>query len=80
MTGIAGGLGGHDILLSVKRSQLTSRVDVVVLVSQLRAVFRAQDEGKTMLIKLSNTNLRVADPSQDLRGHRVVDKDDRDPR
>ena len=31
-----------------------------------------------MLIKLSNTNLRVADPTQDVRGHRVVDKDGRD--
>jgi sporulation protein YlmC with PRC-barrel domain len=31
-----------------------------------------------MLIRLSNTNLRVADPSQDIRGHRVLDKEDRD--
>jgi sporulation protein YlmC with PRC-barrel domain len=28
-----------------------------------------------MLVKLSNTNLRLADPGQDIRGHRVVDKD-----
>ena len=31
-----------------------------------------------MLIRLSNTNLRVADPTQDVRGHRVVDQDGKD--
>jgi sporulation protein YlmC with PRC-barrel domain len=31
-----------------------------------------------MLIRLSNTNLQVADPAQDVRGHRVVDKDGKD--
>jgi sporulation protein YlmC with PRC-barrel domain len=28
-----------------------------------------------MLIRLSNTNLQVADPAQDVSGYRVVDKD-----
>ena len=31
-----------------------------------------------MLIRLSNTNLQVADPAQDVRGNRVVDKDGKD--
>lgn len=31
-----------------------------------------------MLIRLSNTNLRVVDPTQDIRGYRVVDKDGKD--
>jgi sporulation protein YlmC with PRC-barrel domain len=31
-----------------------------------------------MLIRLSNTNLQVADPAQDVRGYRVVDKDGRE--
>jgi sporulation protein YlmC with PRC-barrel domain len=31
-----------------------------------------------MLVKLSNTNLQVADPAQDIRGYRVVDKDGQD--
>jgi sporulation protein YlmC with PRC-barrel domain len=31
-----------------------------------------------MLIRLSNTNLQVADPAQEVRGHRVVDKDGKD--
>lgn len=35
-------------------------------------------EGQQMLIKLSDTNLKLADPAQDLRGHRVVDKDGKD--
>ena len=35
----------------------------------------AQNEGKEMLIRLSNTNLQVADSAQDIRGYRVVDKD-----
>ena len=38
----------------------------------------AQDEGQGMLIRLSNTNLKMADPAQDIRGHRVVDKDGKD--
>jgi len=35
-------------------------------------------EGQEMLIKLSDTNLKLADPAQDIRGHRVVDKDGKD--
>jgi len=31
-----------------------------------------------MLIRLSNTNLQLADPAQDFRGHRVVDKNGKD--
>ena len=31
-----------------------------------------------MLIRLSNTNLQVAAPAQDVRGYRVVDKDGRE--
>ena len=38
----------------------------------------AQDEGKSMLVKLSNTNLEVTDPAQDVRGYRVVGKDGQD--
>jgi sporulation protein YlmC with PRC-barrel domain len=38
----------------------------------------AQEKGQTMLIRLSNTNLKLADPAQDVRGHRVVDEDGKD--
>lgn len=38
----------------------------------------AHEEGQEMLIRLSNTNLKLADPAQDIRGIRVVDKDGKD--
>jgi sporulation protein YlmC with PRC-barrel domain len=37
-----------------------------------------QRRGNIMLIHLSNTNLKMADPAQDVRGSRVVDKDGKD--
>ena len=37
-----------------------------------------EDERPKMLIRLSNTNLTLADPAQDVRGHHVVDKDGKD--
>jgi sporulation protein YlmC with PRC-barrel domain len=46
--------------------------------SALVTIYHHVEKEQTMLIKLSNTNLRVAEPSQDLRGHRVMDKDGRD--
>ena len=35
----------------------------------------AQDESPTTLLRLSDTQLRLADPAEDVRGRKVLDKD-----